>query len=114
MSNVVTKIFSNQKQWNAMEARATALPRDFVTVYNEIKSYLWKFANGDGARCIAALNDVLVLFEASATDGRRVQDVTGKNVAAFCDERFGGTPPYFNRWRSTLNNNVAKRLATPC
>ena len=115
MSNFLTKILGDKKEWHAMEARANALPRDYGVVYGVIKSYLWKFATGDGMGCIADLKDVLGLFEKSATEGRSVRDVTGIDVAAFCDERFRGTPPYFDKWRTSLNYNVKEtRRVKPC
>ncbi len=111
MKSFMTKIVGAKKEWKAMEARANALPHDFRIVYGEIKPYLWKFTIGDGKDIIAALNDVLGLFETSAAQGKRVLDVTGQDVAAFCHERLPGTPPYLDRWRGSLNRDVAKKLA---
>ncbi len=33
MSNVLTKILIDKKEWKAMEARANAVPRDYRLVY---------------------------------------------------------------------------------
>ena len=59
-----------------------------------MKSYLWKFTSGDGMDIVAVLNDVLGLFETSAAQGKSVLDVTGADVAAFCDDRLRGTTSY--------------------
>ena len=40
---------------------------------------------------VAVLKDVLGLFETSAAEGKHALDVTGEDVAAFCDERLRGT-----------------------
>ena len=69
-----------------MEARAKALPRDYQIVYGEIMRYLFRRSGGDGMDIVAILNDLLGLFEAGAADGKRVLDVTGEDVATFCDE----------------------------
>jgi DNA-binding ferritin-like protein (Dps family) len=111
MSNVLTNILGDKEEWKAMEARANALPRDFRLVYGQMKSYMWKFATGDGMDIVAILKDVLELFETSAAQGESVLDVTGQDVAAFCDERLRGTTSYLDKWRASLNRDVAKKLA---
>ncbi len=94
-----------------MEARANALPRDYRIVYGEMKSYLWRFTTGDGMDIVALLKEVLGLFETSVAEGKSVLEVTGKDVAAFCDERLRGMVSYLDRWRASLNRDVAKKLA---
>jgi DNA-binding ferritin-like protein (Dps family) len=111
MSNFLTKILGDKKEWKAMEARANALPSDYRIVYDEMKSYMWRFTAGDGMDIVAILQDVLGLFESSAAEGRSVLDVTGNDVAAFCDERLRGTTSYLDRWRASLNHDVARKLA---
>ena len=111
MSNVLTKIIGDKKQWKAMEARANALPRDYRIVYGEMKSYMWRFTAGDGMDIVAVLQDVLVLFETSAAQDKSAMDVIGQDVAAFCDERLRGTTSYVETWRTSLNGTVARKLA---
>ncbi|MGI8878939.1 MAG: DUF1048 domain-containing protein [Jatrophihabitans sp.] len=112
MPKILTKILGDKKEWKAMEARANVLPRDFRIVYREMKSYMWKLAPGDGRGVIAALKEVLGIFEATAAQGNRVLDVTGEDVAAFCHERLRGTSSsYLDRWRASLNRDVAQKLA---
>ena len=111
MSNFLTKLIGDKKEWKRMEARANALPRDYRVVYGEMKSYMWRFTSGDGMDVVAVLKDVLELFEASAAEGRRVLDVTGRDVAAFCDGRLRGVTTYADTWRSALNRAVAAQVA---
>jgi DNA-binding ferritin-like protein (Dps family) len=105
----------DRKQWRAMEARAKRLPRDYRVGYGEMKSYLWRFTAGDGMNIVAILKDVLDLFEAGAASARDIRDITGADVAAFCDERLRGTTSYLDRyedrWRASLNRTVATKLA---
>lgn len=111
MINLLTRILGDKKEWKAMEARADALPRDYQAVYDEMKGYMWRFASGDGMAIIAVLKDVFGLFETSAAERKGVLDVTGEDVAAFCDERLRGTTSYFDTWRASLNREVARKLA---
>jgi len=113
MTNFLAKILGDKKQWKAMEARANALPRDYRIVYGEMKSYMWRFTSGDGMDTVAILEDVLHLFEVSAGQRKSVLDVTGEDVAAFCDARLTGTTSYLDRWRASLNRDVATKLAQP-
>jgi DNA-binding ferritin-like protein (Dps family) len=111
VSNILIKILGDKKEWKAMEARANALPRDYRIVYGEMKSYMWRFTTGDGMDIVALLTEVLGLFEASVAEGKSVLDVTGEDVAALCDERLRGTRSYLDKWRASLNRDIAKKLA---
>jgi DNA-binding ferritin-like protein (Dps family) len=86
-------------------------------VYAEMKRYLFRFTSGDGRDTVAVLKDVLDLFESSAAEGKQVLDVTGEDVAAFCDERLGGVPSwvetYVDKGRASLNRDVATQLGRP-
>jgi DNA-binding ferritin-like protein (Dps family) len=109
MSNFWTKVIGEKKEWRSMEARADALPRDFRIVYGQIKKYTFRFTSGDGMDTLAVLKDILNLFETSAAEGRHALDVTGEDVAAFCDERLRGTS-FMDKRRASLNRDVAKKL----
>jgi len=107
--NFWTKVIGEKKAWRSMEARADALPRDYRIVYGEIKQYMFKFTAGDGTDTLAVLEDILNLFETSAAEGKHALDVTGEDVAAFCDERLRGTS-FVDMWRASLNRDVARKL----
>jgi DNA-binding ferritin-like protein (Dps family) len=110
MSNPWSRVIGDKKEWRSMEARAEALPRDYRIVYGEMKRYLWRFTAGDGRDVVAVLKDVLGLFESSAAEGKQVLDVTGEDVAAFCDERLRGTASCADTWRASLNRDVLLKL----
>jgi DNA-binding ferritin-like protein (Dps family) len=110
MSSFWAKVLGDKKEWRSMEARSDALPRDYRIVYGEIKPYLWKFTTGDGMDTMAVLKDVLGLFETCAAAGKQVRDVTGEDVAAFCDERLRGSASWVDQGRASLNRDVAKKL----
>jgi len=93
-----------------MEARAAALPRDYRIVYGEIKAYLWKFSAGGGMDIIGILEDLLGLFETGAADGRGVLEVTGDDVADFCDELLRTARTYTENWHHDLNRTIRKKL----
>ncbi|MFA5107807.1 MAG: DUF1048 domain-containing protein [Patescibacteria group bacterium] len=109
MNNILKKIIGDKKEWKKMEARAKALPSDYQVVYNEIKQYmwnLWRFSAGNDLGNFAVLDDLLGLFEEGAANGKSVLDVTGEDVAGFCDDLFHAT----ESWRKKLNSDIMKKL----
>ncbi len=101
--------FEDKKEWNAMEARAKELPRDYQVVYGEIKLYLWK-GSGLLSSSIDIFKGLLDLFEEGAANGKGALEITGEDVAAFCDELLRGEKTYSENWREKLNYNIAKKL----
>ena len=104
------KILGDKKEWRGMEARAAALPGDYRIVYGEIQKYMWKFTAGNGMDIIAILKDLLDLFETGAADGKRAREVTGEDVAAFCDELLRNAKTYTEKWHDALNRDVMDKL----
>ncbi|MFI5623014.1 DUF1048 domain-containing protein [Nocardioides sp. NPDC051685] len=111
MSTILTRLIGDKKDWKRTEARAAELPADYRTVYGEMKNYLWRFTTGDGMDIVEILRDILDLFETEAAAGRSVLEVTGPDLAAFCDARL---PEQHDAYRAKLRanlNQVAQRLA---
>lgn len=71
----------------ASSARAAALPDDYRVVDAEIKRYVSNLA-----------------------DGRRALEVTGDDVAGFCDELLRNARTYTQDWREKLNRTVHEKL----
>ncbi len=110
MANFLGRIFADKKDWKKMEARAKALPHDYQIVYSEIQQYMWKLTAGNGMDTVALLRGLLELFETGAADGRHALEVTGEDVAAFCDELLRNAKTYTGNWREELNRNVMHKL----
>ncbi|GGU33338.1 DUF1048 domain-containing protein [Nocardioides albus] len=111
MNNLLNRLVGDKKAWKRMEARAAELPADYRTVYSEMKSYMWRFTAGDGMDIVAILRDVLDLFETEAAAGRPVVEVTGTDLAAFCD---AWLPEQHDAYRDKLRanlNEVAQKLS---
>jgi DNA-binding ferritin-like protein (Dps family) len=78
-------IIEGKKEWRAHMARVKALPQDYQIVYKEIQKYLFKGGAGkltDGT----VFSGIVDLFEEGAALGKGVLEVTGGDVAAFCDD----------------------------
>ena len=110
MSKIIDTIIGSvegKKEWRAIEKRAKALPHDYRVAYEEIKHYLW---GSSGITTIDAFRVLIDLFEESAANGMKVLEITGNDVAAFCDELIKCKKTYFEDLRKKLNNNIAKKI----
>ncbi|MED4207465.1 DUF1048 domain-containing protein [Neobacillus mesonae] len=110
--SIFEKIFGSlddKREWKAMEARAKALPREYHSAYNAIKTYLWT-AGGptDWEDCSRIFGGILDLFEEGAAEGKKVTDLTGKDVAAFCDELVKDSKTWKDKYRTKLNDTIGR------
>lgn len=111
MNDFLKKIIGDKKAWNAMQARAKALPKDYLVVYREIMNYVWGSVwLSDEKTAMELFEGLLNLFEDGAREGRKVLEITGDDVAAFCDELLKGEKTYIEKCRENLNKNISKKL----
>jgi DNA-binding ferritin-like protein (Dps family) len=110
MSKILDTIIGSiddKKEWRVMVKRSKALPHDYQIAYKEIMRYIWA---STGISTIEPVKVLLDLFEESAANGRNVLEITGNDVAAFCDELVKGEKTYFEDLRKKLNNNISKKI----
>jgi DNA-binding ferritin-like protein (Dps family) len=50
------------------------------------------------------------LFEDAVANGRSVLEVTGEDVAGFCDELLRNARTYTGDWRKALNRDIMNKL----
>jgi DNA-binding ferritin-like protein (Dps family) len=110
MLKFIKKNIEDKKDWKRMETRAKALPRDYQIVYGEIMRYMFMRSGGDGMDIIAILKDLLGLFETGAAEGKRALEVTGEDVATFCDELLRNAKTFTENWHERLNRTVMQKL----
>lgn len=104
------KVIGEKKEYRTMMARVEALPPDYEFVFKKIQHYMWQFAAGDGYDMLKIQYELIDLFEAGAADGKHVLEITGEDVAAFCDELLTSTKTYTESWHVALNRDVMKKL----
>ncbi|HEX3037829.1 MAG TPA: DUF1048 domain-containing protein [Oscillospiraceae bacterium] len=81
----IQDIIESKKEWRAHVARVKALPQDYQSVYKEIQKYLFKVGPVELTDGIGLLSGIVDLFEEGSALGKDVLEVTGNDVAAFCD-----------------------------
>lgn len=110
MLDFIKKMVGTKKEYREQLGRAGALPEDYRFVFEKIHDYIWRFAGGDGSDMLKTQNEVIELFEASAADGKHVLEVTGEDVAGFCDELLSDTKKWTDNYRVKVNRDMMKKI----
>ncbi|MBW6435000.1 DUF1048 domain-containing protein [Actinoplanes hulinensis] len=94
-------LIEGKRQWRAHMARVKALPPDYQIVYKEMQRYLFKIGPVDLTDG-PLLPGIVDFFEEGAAAGQPVLKVTGRDVAAFCDELIKDSPTYADLFQQSL------------
>lgn len=104
----IRDIIEGKKEWRAHMARVKALPREYQIVYMEIQKYLFKVGPVESSEGTNLLSGIVGLFEEGAVNGKGVLEVTGSNVAAFCDDLVKGSKTYADIYRESAGQEADK------
>ena len=88
------EMIQQKKQWRAHVRRVEKLPRDYQIVYHEMQKYIFLIGTVEYEDTIHVLSGIVDLFAEGAVAGKDVLDVTGRDVAALCDELVAGVRTY--------------------
>jgi DNA-binding ferritin-like protein (Dps family) len=111
--NLFEKIIGSlddKREWRAMEARAKALPSEYRNAYKAMQKYMWTAGGGptdwkDSSRIFVGILD---LFEEGAAEDKKVTDLTGEDVAAFCDDLVKDEKTWQDKYRKKLNDTIGR------
>jgi len=106
----INKMIRSKREYRQQMARVEALPEDYQYVFKKIQSHMWMFAAGSGYDMMKIHYDLIDLFEAGAAEGKQVLEITGEDVAAFCEELLRSASTYTENWREALNRDILKKL----
>jgi len=104
----IQDIIEGKKEWRAHVARVKVLPQDYQTVYKEIQKYLFKVGPVELTEGTGLLSGIADLFEEGAASGKGVLEVTGSDVAAFCDDLIKDSKTYADIYQESVNREVYK------
>ncbi|PCS00648.1 DUF1048 domain-containing protein [Lactococcus fujiensis] len=108
---LIDKLFgegtSAQKhQWGELQKRVKALPSDYYQAYRAIEKYLFNMGIGDTER----FSDLVEFLEVAASENKKVTEVIGADVAAFCDAMLNDDRmDWKEKYRKSLNDYFSKR-----
>ena len=106
----IKKMIESKREYKQQMARVEALPKDYQYVFKKIQGHMWMFAAGAGYDMMKIHYGLIELFEAGAADGKHVLEITGENVAAFCEELLRSAATYTENWREALNRDILKKV----
>ena len=98
----IQDIIEGKKEWRAHMARVKALPQDYQVAYKEIQKYLFKVGPVELTEETGLLSGIVDLFEEGAALGKGVLEVTGSDVAAFCDDLIKDSKTYADLNKETV------------
>jgi len=107
---IIGKIRDDKREWRRQMARIAALPSEYRAVYAQIQKYMWAQAVGTGYDILHIQYDLVDEFEAGALAGRPVVDITGPDVAAYCDELLRTAKTFTATKGQALNRRVADKF----
>ena len=100
----------DKREWKRMEERAKKLPSEYSNAYNAIKKYMWTTGGpSDWKETSRIFGGILDLFEEGAAEDKKVTDLTGEDVAAFCDDLVKDTKTWNDKYRKKLNDTIGGR-----
>lgn len=101
------------RDWEAFNARAEALPPDYRAGWQQITANLLPYGDFTGRSLTPIADGVLGLLEESAAEGQSIDDVLGDDIPGFCEALAGGegARTYRDKWRDQLNRSVARKLS---
>ena len=106
----IQDIIEGKKKWRAHVARVKVLPQDYQIVYKEIQKYLFKVGPVELTDGTGLLSGIIDLFEEGAALGKGVLEVTGSDVAAFCDDLIKDSKTYADIYQEAAQQEVYKAI----
>lgn len=104
----IQDMMQGKREWRAHAARVKGLPQDFQIVYKEIQKYFFKVGPVELSDGIGLLSGIVDLFEEGAASGKGVLEVTGRDVAAFCDDLIKDSKTYADLYQESVDKGRAK------
>ncbi|RUT35768.1 DUF1048 domain-containing protein [Paenibacillus zeisoli] len=106
----IREIIEGKKEWRTHVARVKALPQDYQIVYKEMQKYFFKVGPVELTEGAGLLHGIVDLFEEGAALGKGVLEVTGRDVAAFCDDLIKDSKTYADIHQASINQEVNKAV----
>ena len=106
----IQDIIEGKKEWRAHMARVKALPQDYQIVYKELQKYLFKVGPVELNEGTGLLSGIVDLFEDGVALGKSVLEVTGRDVAAFCDDLIKDSKTYADIYQASVAQEVNQAM----
>lgn len=105
----IKDIIEGKKEWRAHVARVKTLPQDYQIVYKEIQKYFFKVGPVELTEGTGLLSGIVDLFEEGAASGKGVLEVTGSDVAAFCDDLIKDSKTFADIYQESIDDQKGNK-----
>lgn len=105
----IKDIIEGKKEWRAHVARVKTLPQDYQIVYKEIQKYFFKVGPVELTEGTGLLSGIVDLFEEGAASGKGVLEVTGSDVAAFCDDLIKDSKTFAEIYQESIDDQKGNK-----
>ncbi len=106
----IKQLFEEKKEWNKLQEHIKAMPSDYSFVFKEMQIYIFKVADLSTEEAIALFSGIVELFETGIELDKSVLEVTGDDVAAFCDSLIEGNNQFDEYVKGIIEKNIYKTL----
>lgn len=106
----IQDIIKGKKEWRSHMARVKALPQDYQVVYREIQRYLFKVGPVELTEGTTLLSGIIDFFEEGAALKKGVLEVTGNDIASFCDDLIKDSKTYADVYQESIDHAVNKAM----
>ena len=106
----IEDIIKGKKEWKSHIKRVKALPQDYQFAYKEIQKYLFKVGPVELTESVDLLSGIVDLFEEGAASNKGVLEVTGSDVAAFCDDLIKDSKTYLDIYRKSVEQEISEAI----
>lgn len=100
------QIIDEKRQWNQLTARIKLMPKEYQIVYKEIQKYIFKVAVLNPQQIIELFTNLIELFELGIVDQKQVLEITGSDVAEFCDQLIED----YDQFEEQIKHNIEKSI----
>lgn len=111
----IRDIIKEKKEWRRKyqdyDNRIKNLPEDYQIVYKEIEKYYHRVGLADLTEEMEILSGILEIFEEGASENKDVLEVTGSDVASFCDDLIKDSKTFTEVIQEAINQEYRKELS---
>jgi len=98
-----------KREYKALVKRTKEMPYEYRFTFKKIMGYMYTVGLGiDVNEILLILSGMVELFEDGVAEGKGVIEVTGEDIAAFCDELMRDAKKYSFSYAGRLNRKVSK------
>lgn len=107
----IKSIIKQKREWNQFKRSVKLLPDDYQFVYKQMQKYIFKTVNLNEEQAIELFTEIIKLFEQANYDGKHVLEVTGRDVASFCDSLTADYDNYMDEIQTEIEESIKQALS---